>query len=76
MIASGYSPATVRKSFHALSEMMRAAVSDRRITFNPCLDVPLPAERQEEQRFLSTEEVELLAASIDHRFRTLVLLAA
>lgn len=76
MIASGYSPATVRKSFHGLSQMMRAAVSDRRIIFNPCQDVPLPAERQEEQRFLSTEEVEHLAASIDPRFRALILLAA
>ena len=75
MVAFGYSPATVRKSFHALSQMMRAAVSDRRIIFMPCQDVPLPAERQEEQRFLNTEEVEHLAASIDPRFRALILLA-
>ena len=32
---------------------MRAAVSDRRIAFNPCLDIPLPPEQPGEQRFLA-----------------------
>ena len=67
--AEGYSPTTVRKSFNALSQMMRAAVSDRRITFNPCLDVPLPAERHTEQRFLDVSQVDRLAAEIEPRFR-------
>jgi integrase len=76
LIALGYSPATVRKSFNALSQMMRAAVSDRRIAFNPCLDIPLPPEHSGEQRFLAAGEVEVLADAIDIRFRALVLLAA
>jgi integrase len=76
LIALGYSPATVRKSFNALSQMMRAAVSDRRIAFNPCLDIPLPPEHPREQRFLAAGEVEVLADTIDIRFRALVLLAA
>jgi integrase len=75
MSARGQSPATVRKSFNALSQIMRAAVSDRRIAFNPCLDVPLPAEQHTEQRFLDASEVERLAAEIERRFRAFVLLA-
>jgi integrase len=66
----------VRKSHNALSQMMRAAVSDRRIPFNPCKDVPLPAEPHIEQRFLTAAEVELLADAMEPRFRAMVLLAA
>jgi integrase len=76
MIEQRYSPATVRKAFNALAQIMRAAVSDRRIAFNPCQDVPLPPERHLEQRFLSATEVEMLADAIEPRFRTLVLLAS
>ncbi|MGH2752278.1 MAG: tyrosine-type recombinase/integrase [Actinomycetota bacterium] len=67
---------TVRKSFNALSQMMRAAVADRRIPLNPCQGVPLPPERHVEQRFLMAREVEALADAIEPRFRALVLLAA
>ncbi len=42
MVSDNYSPATVRKAFNTLSQLMRAAVSDRRIWFDPCQDVPLP----------------------------------
>ncbi len=75
-VERGASPATARKCHNALSQMMRAAVSDRRIAFNPCLDVPLPAEDTHEQRFLSAAEVATLAACIDQRFKALVLLGA
>jgi hypothetical protein len=61
MIAAGSSPSIVRKSFNALAQMMRSAVSDRRIPFDPCKDVPLPPEHQGEQRFLNATEVERLA---------------
>jgi hypothetical protein len=50
LISLDYCPATVRTSFDALCQIMRAAVSDRRITFDPCQVVPLPIKRQEEQR--------------------------
>jgi hypothetical protein len=36
------SPPTARKAYNALSQMMRAAVADRRVLFNPCADVPVP----------------------------------
>jgi integrase len=70
------SAATTRKAHNALHQMFRAAVSDRRIPFDPTADVPLPTEHAAEQRFLTTGQVETLADSIDPRFRALVLLAA
>ncbi len=76
MVSDGYSPATVRKAFNVMSQMMRSAFSDRRIPFDPCQDVPLPTERYVEQRFLSAVEVERLAQTIEVRFRTLIYLAA
>lgn len=74
--SAGLSASTVRKSFNALSQMMRAAVADQRIPFNPCQSVPLPPERHVEQRFLMPREVEVLAEVMEPRFRALVLLAA
>jgi site-specific recombinase XerD len=71
MLANGLSPATVRKAYGALQQMMAAAVADRRIAFNPCQHVPLPAENSSEQRFFSPEQV-TLADCIHPRFRALV----
>lgn len=76
MLDKGSSPATARKTYSVFNQMMRAAVADRRIAFNPCADVPLPSAAVAEQRFLSRDEVALLADSIDERFRAFVLLAA
>lgn len=63
------------QSFGALAQMMKAALSDRRIPFDPCQDVPLPAERHSEQS-LTAGQVDLIANEIDPRFRALVFLAA
>jgi integrase len=76
MSSSGVSTATTRKAYNALSQMMRAATADRRIAFNPCQDVPLPAEEVHEQRFLTTDEIATLAESVGPRFRALILLGA
>jgi len=76
LVAQDLSAATVRKSFGALAQMTKAAVSARRISFDPCQDIPLPAERHSEQRFLTAGQVNLLAKEIDPRFRTLVFLTA
>ena len=72
-----YSPSTVRKSYFALSQMMAMAVRERYIKWNPCDGVELPAENEnEEQRFLTMDEVGALAGAIEPRFRAFVLLAA
>ena len=70
------SAATTRKAHNALHQMFRAAVSDRRIPFDPTADVPLPAEHAHEQKFLTADQVETLANCIEPRFRAFVLLAA
>ena len=70
------SAATTKKAYNALHQMFRAAVSDRRIPFDPCQDVPLPPEHCAEQRFLTVEQANTLADAIEPRFRALVLLAA
>ncbi len=76
MSADGLSASSVRKAYFALHQMLSAAVADRRIAFDPTMDVPLPPERQGEQRFLTADQVETLADAIESRFRALVLVAA
>lgn len=56
--------------------MVRAAVADRRIPFNPCQDVPFHPNAMSSNVFLMPREVEALAEAIEPRFRALVLLAA
>jgi integrase len=63
-----------QKAYSALNQMMRAAVADRRLSFNPCADVPLPSAAVAEQRFLTRDEIEALAECIEPRFKALVLL--
>ncbi len=76
LLEAGLSPTTVRKAYFALNDLLRAAVADGRIAVNPARDVPLPAERRGEQRFLTTTEIDLLAAAVrPDRHRLLVLTA-
>jgi integrase len=70
------SAGTTRKAFFALSQMLDAAVADRRIAVNPCKGVPLPSVHHDEQRFLDRDEVETLADCIHPRLRAAVLLSA
>lgn len=70
------SAATVRKATFALRAALDAAVADRRLAVNPAANVPLPAEKAAEQKFLSREEVDALADAIDPRYRVVVLLGA
>lgn len=76
MSADGMSAASTRKAVFALRQMLDAAVADRRLSVNPAHAVPLPAERQVEQRFLTVDEVATLADRIAPAYRALVLLGA
>ena len=76
MKSAGVGASTIRKSYFAMAEMMRAALADRRIAFNPCEDVPLPTETFGDQKYLTVAQVADLADAIEPRFRTFVLLAA
>jgi integrase len=72
----GYSPSTVRKAVFALRRILDAAVADRRLTHNAAENVPMPVEEPGEQRYLTAEQVERVANSIEPRFRAMVLVAA
>lgn len=74
--ANGYSASTVRKAVFTLRRILAAAVADRRLAINAAENVPLPVDEPGEQRFLTADEIELLADAIDPRFRAMVLVAA
>lgn len=74
LMESGLSASTTRKCVFALRQMLDAAIADRRLTVNPALSVPLPAERSKEQQFLDRDEVDALLRVFDPRFRVVVLL--
>lgn len=74
---SGLRPGTVRKVYDSMRQLMKAAVLDRRIPFNPCDSVELPAEDVSEQRFLNRDEIDALVnamTDLEPRFRAFVLL--
>jgi len=73
---SGRSAATVHKAYQLLSKAMSAAAKARLVRSNPCADVELPRIEVERPDILTHEDVALLAATIDPRYSTLVLLAA
>jgi integrase len=76
MISAGRSPATVRKAVFALRKCLSAAVADYRIAYNPALEVPLPAERMKQPRFLSQSEVGRLVEAMGDKYKALVLVGA
>ena len=76
MVASGLSPATVRKAVFALRQCLAAAVSDRRLAVNPAIDVPLPSERSKPPRYLGQADVERLVLEMPERYRSLILAGA
>ena len=73
MRADGLSASSLRKAYFALSQMLAAAVADRRLSHNPAEEVPLPTEHHGDQRFLTAAEVATLADAIYPRYRAMVL---
>lgn len=72
------SPATVRKCFHAMTAIMRLAVRDRIIAFNPCEGAQLPPLRRldTDDRTISREAfTRQLLPAMPERYRALVALA-
>lgn len=67
---------TVRECYRLLSSSLRAAVDARLITESPCRGITLPRVERTEQRFLDSDEIEVLANATDPHYRTLVYAAA
>jgi integrase len=72
------SPATVRKCYHTLSAILRLAVRDRLIAYNPCDGIQLPPLRRSDsdERTISREAfTQQLLPAIPPRYYALVALA-
>ena len=72
----GYAPETIRGLYTILASMMKLAEEDGVIARSPCRRIELPPIVREEQRFLTTSEVESLAHEIVPRYRAVVYVAA
>ena len=66
-------PATIHRVVQILNKCVGAAFEDRLISANPVAKLPLPKIERQEMRFLSSEELMMLADRIDRRYRTFVL---
>ncbi len=71
-----YAPETIRGFYDLLAAIMKLAEEEGLISRTPCRRIDLPAPIKQEQRCLTTAEVERLAAAIDPRYRALVYTAA
>lgn len=72
-------PATVRKAFGIVAQVLDRAVVLRKLSANPAKvgeGISLPTQDKTEMRFLSVAEVDDLADAIDPHYRPLVLSAA
>lgn len=65
MVDDGLSPSRVRQSVRLLSQILAAAVADRRIPSNPCVGAKLPRLPRTEMRFLTAEQVMSVAVAAD-----------
>lgn len=71
-----YAAATVRKAHGIVSQLLRFAVEEHRIPFNPCDRIELPPDPVKRQRFLTMDEVMDLVDAVDPRFQLTVLTCA
>lgn len=70
-----HSPSTLRKHVFALKGVLDLAVTYGFVKINPVHGLKLPPEARHEQRFLTQEQVSILAETIQPRFKALILLA-
>ncbi|HEU5085130.1 MAG TPA: tyrosine-type recombinase/integrase [Acidimicrobiales bacterium] len=68
-------PATVAQAYRTLNRVLSAAVDDELIGRNPLGGVKPPQVQTTPMRFLTHEELALLAEKTDERYRALVLVA-
>ena len=66
MAAAGAGPATIENALSVLRQVLELAVIDRRIARNPCVGVKAPRRQHRPRGYLSHDQVEQLAAEVDH----------
>lgn len=72
----GLAPRTVKECYRILAGILREASLERLIPESPCQRVNLPRVENQERRFLSGPQVEVLAAATDHRYSAIVYVGA
>jgi integrase len=76
MVAEGKAPQTVRNAFWVLSASLNIAVENGAIAVNPCTGVKLPSNastgREIPKHFLTSDQVNHLAESIQPEYGTLI----
>jgi integrase len=75
-LAARMAPATVRRTYTVLDQILTGAVERGMLPANPARGVKLPRLVQLEASFLTTAELERLADAIDGRYRAMVLTMA
>ncbi|GAA4862288.1 tyrosine-type recombinase/integrase [Actinomycetospora straminea] len=78
-LAGRRSPATVAEAYRLTSSVLRSAVRNRLIAFNPCEEVRLPQRRKHDHddRVIAKEDLsELLLPAVPERYRAFVATAA
>ena len=63
LVAAGQSPGSVRKIVGVLGGVLQLAVRSKRLTANPTVDLELPAMQKAEKKYLTADQVEVLAAA-------------
>jgi integrase len=76
MVSRGAAPGTIRNARKVLRLVLATAESSGAIRGNPCNGVRVPMSPKAEMIFLSPDQVETLARTIDQRYATLVRFAA
>lgn len=74
--AADLAPATVVKAAQILGKALGAAVDAGMVRTDPTARVKLPKVEQHEMQFLDPDEIATLTASMDQRYRALVLVGA
>jgi integrase len=75
-LAQRLAPSSVQRSFTVLRQVLDLAVDGRLLAANPSSRIRLPRRQRFDAHFLRPEELELLASTIDPRFRAMVLVMA
>lgn len=69
----GLAPATVVATYNTFAKIIRTAVIDGLIATTPCLGIDLPhLGKREEMRFLDPHAINVLADSLEPRYRALI----
>lgn len=78
LVAKGLSPRTIQPTYRIFTAIMRSAVQAKLIPDLPAPPglIQLPTVERRRERFLTEQEVERLALSIDPRYRVLIFAAS